>query len=137
MDKAAYGRRFGQCPGFRRGARLCAHRPYILCGKRSRRQVEGSLAASCPPVLAGAPAGLKTLEIAKRRGVLLLASSPGWLADAGGDDRLRDETVYRPLPDSLREQGQKTARTLPTRQGARKHEPFLRARHPYIQHAPP
>src|SRR2546425_11749442 len=120
MDKAAYGRRFGQCPGFRRGARLCAHRPYILCGKRSRRQVEGSLAASCPPVLAGAPAGLKTLEIAKRRGALLLASFPGWLADAGGDDRLCDETVYHPPPDFLREESQETAWALPPPQGTGK-----------------
>src|SRR5437660_2664502 len=93
MDKAAYGRRFGQCPGFRKGARLCAHRPYILCGKRSRRQVEGSLAASRPPVLAGAPAGLKSFEIAKRRGLLLLVYSLCRLAPAGGNDRLRDETV--------------------------------------------
>src|SRR5437879_10324734 len=137
MNKAADGRRLGQCPGFRRGARLCAHRSYILFGKRSRRQEDLSLAASCPPVLAGAPAGLKPLEIAKRRGALLLASFPGWLADAGGDDPLRDKVFYHSLPDSLREQGQETARTLPTRQAARKHQPFLLARHPHIHHAPP
>src|SRR6266571_8198366 len=116
MDKASYGRRFGQCPGFRRGARLCAHRPYILCGKRSRRQVEGSLAASCPPVLTGAPAGLKPFEIAKRCGLLLLVSSPGRLALAGRDDRLRDEVV---------EQVQETARILPSRLSTRQHQPLL------------
>src|SRR5437660_5411922 len=102
-----------------------------------RCPVEGSLLVPCPPVLTGAPVGLKPLEIAARRGVLLLPSSPGSLADVSGNDYFRDETIYNCLPASLREQGQEIARTLPLRQRAREHEPFLRARHPHVQQAPP
>src|SRR5207249_1356815 len=97
----------------------------------------GSLAALRPPVLTGAPAGLKPRELATRRGVLLLPSSPGSLADISGNDRLGDETICNSLPASFREQGQEIARTLPSRQRAREHEPLPRARHPHVQQAPP
>src|SRR5437660_831868 len=110
-------------------------RPCILFRKRGRRQVEGSLAAPLPPIVAGAPAGLEFLETAKRDSVLLLPFSPGWLPDASGNDGLRDEVVYLrgrgPITrciggsngypgcpsqtHSLRKQGQEIARTLPPR----------------------
>src|SRR2546430_10090229 len=88
MDKAANGRGMGGVlngPAYSRVAL-----PYR---KHGRCQVEGSLAALRPPVLAGAPAGLKPLKIVTRRGVLLLSSSTGSLADVGRNDRLRDEVV--------------------------------------------
>src|SRR5213594_3415712 len=152
MDKAADGR--SQRRGSLTGEALRSVFEWVWEGRQC--QVEGSLAALRPPVLAGAPAGLKPLELATRGGVLLLPSSPASLADAGGNDCLRDEVVckrgrgpitrciwgsngYPGCPSHthlLLEQGQEIARTLPSRQRAREHQPLLRARHPHVQQAP-